>query len=216
MRKRLLFVFLLVVLVALSAYHFYKPAGTPSKIDVHNFDWSGEYEGEIVEVKKSDWPTSVIGPVIPPFRRFSLAKGIDEVIQRYQQAPLLPTWLPEGMRYADVYIGPVVIICYSDREVEDFRFANITIEISPSSYRVPSPEDLNRTLRHGEKLIQVGNIWVELVEKAHFGYPEVEEAFGPSPLAWFSKDGIYYMVGVKSPLTPQDLIKIIENMTTLH
>ena len=57
---------------------------------------------------------------------------------------------------------------------------------------------------------------VVLIEKAHFGYPEVEEAFGPSPLAYFYKDGLYYMVGVTAPLTPQDLIKIIESMTTFY
>lgn len=216
MSKRLLFVFLLIVLVALSAYNFYKPAGPRSKIDVDSFDWSGAYEGEIVEVEKPDWPTSVIGPVIPLFRRFSLARGIDEVIQRYHQSPLLPAWLPEGIRYADVYIGPVVIICYSDREVKDFRFANITIEISPASYREPTPDEFGKFLTPEENLIQIGDIWVVLTEKAHFGYPEVEEVFGPSPHAYFTLNGLYYQVGVKSPLTSQDLIKIIENMTTLH
>ena len=217
MRKRLLLVWGVMALLAVSLiYYRFTSSDNFVNIDVHGFYWSGENEGEMVEVRSSS-PTQG-SPPIPPFNRFSLARGIDEVTNRYKKTPLLPTRLPREMKFADVYIGPDVIICFSDRAVTDFRWANISIEISPSSAASAtySPEQLRKALEETNgTLIQIGDIWVSMIERAHSGFPEVDEAFGPFPLAWFWKDGLYYVMGVTPPLTPQDLTKIIESMKPL-
>ena len=122
----------------------------------------------------------------------------------------LPKWLPEGMRYAEVYMGPTTIICYSDRKVENFLFANVTIEVIkyPAQY-APTPDELKRIAESsGGRLMRINGAWVLLSEKAEIPY----EGFDHACIASFFKDDFYYMVGVKSPLTPQDLINVIESM----
>ena len=186
-------------------------------IDVGKFMYSGREEGEVVQVNPELNTTATVPP-IPPFQRYSLGKGIEEAIRVFGKAPLLPKWLPESMKYAEVYIGPVVLICFSDRVVSDFTFDNISIEVTgdtnPPSVEELKKEELSwRTYGWNLKLIQVGDIWITFSEKASLG-PYGDEIFGPSPLAIFWTGNLYYIMSAGSPLTPQDLIKIIESMTT--
>jgi len=210
--KRFLAIILLVVIVAVAGYLVYIHLSSPPihlNSTLSRLKYGGAKEGETIEVRPR---FKGAGIVIPPFKRYSLQRGLEEIAKKYGVMPKLPHWLPEGMTYAEVYIGPTDMICFSDRKVENFLFANITFEVK---YGVPQPrlEDIKKTIDPDQKqLIQVRNIWVVLIPKAHSGYLDVEEAFGPSPFAYFWDDGFYYMVSARSPLTTQDLIKIIESM----
>jgi len=213
MSKRFLLLPLLIVVVVASsvAYNFSKPAGGTkfSKVDTASFHWSGQKEGETIEIEP-DWSASVAAPYVPPFERFSLARGIDEAIKRLNgKGPLLPTLLPEGIKYADVYVGPDVIICYSYGGAEDYRSGNMGIEISPGPRRVPTPEELKPYLYPDQKLIQIGDKWVVITDEAHDW--ERGELY---ILATFYCDNLRYSVWARPPLTSQDVIKVIENMKT--
>lgn len=198
---------LLVILLVCTIYSL--PRGTTPDItlrntDVHSLAWSGEYEGEVVEVK---YTGPGIGPMTPPFNRFSLARGIEEFKRIFGRPPLLPTLLPENIKYVDVYIGgSVVIISFNDKEAESFEESKISIEISYNP-KPPSPDDLRKCLKEpDEKLLQIGDMWVWLKEKA----------WGQIPFALFFKDDLYYTIAAWPPITAQDLIKIIESMKPPH
>lgn len=209
-----LILFISVVVVILIAF---KPANSVN-IDVGDFKYGGGEEGEVVQPVHL---TDILAPIppYPPFNRYSLDRGVEEAVKTLGKAPMLPEWLPEGMRYAEVYTGPpVVIICFSDRAIKDFRYANVSIEVSvdnnpPSLETLRTLEESWREQGSDHKLVQVGDLWIVLCEKASPG-PDRAKIFGPSPspLAWFWKDNLYYIVGVGQPLTTQDLLKIIESM----
>jgi len=213
---------LLAIIVPMAIVLSFKPTTQVKyKIGDFEFEYGGDIEGETIEIKKlgsPEKPTTATSPPYPPFKRYSLTSGIQAVLNEYGEVPLLPTWFPEEMKFADVYMGPVTIISFSDRKVSDFRFANITIQVKlyPNP---PSLDELNKSVEYGKQqgnndlnLVQIGDTWVVLSEKAGLGDPEVEAMFGPSPLAWFFKDNYYYIICVKSPLTPQDMIKILESL----
>jgi len=210
--KRFLAIVLLVMIVAIAGFLVYIHLSSPSirlNATLSRLKYGGAKEGETIEVRPR---FKGAGIVIPPFKRYSLQRGLEEIAKKYRAVPKLPNWLPEGMAYAEVYIGPTDIICFSDRKIENFLFANISFEIK---YGVPQPrlEDIKKTIDPNRKrLIQVRDIWVVLIPEAHSGYLDVEEAFDPSPFAYFWDDDFYYMVSARSPLTAQDLIKIIESM----
>jgi hypothetical protein len=49
---------------------------------------------------------------------------------------MVPHYIPAGIKLSAVYYKCcplVVIIAYSDRDVKDYRYANIAIEIMPST-----------------------------------------------------------------------------------
>jgi len=100
---------LAVTLTMIAVQTLFKPATvtvqnstTLCKADLTNFDWSGQNEGETVLVKD---PSSSF-MYTPPFNRFSLTRGIDEATRRLGgRIPELPTLLPEGIKFADVYVG---------------------------------------------------------------------------------------------------------------
>lgn len=214
--KRLLLpALLLVVVVASSAYYFYKSPGevaanvTYCRVDIASFNWSGQNEGETVKVNP-DFPPGVIGFFMPPFNRFSLVRGIDEAAKRLGGGvPLLPTLLPEGMNYADVYVGPVVHICFSYAPAQDQRFADIVIEISCTSHP-SSLEELKGVVSSLPelKLIQVEDIWVIFHENEQSYQGAVYDS------GRFDHNGLYYQMSARHPLTMQDLIKIIGSMKT--
>jgi len=133
------------------------------------------------------------------------------------------------MVYADVYIGGgVVITTFSDSKTVDFTSAKITIqavvyENPPSEATIlqeyefekqhpqedivvtvtdPSGNIYNSTIgrTYPKTFFDVGNIHITLIAESQ------------PPIAYFWKNGIYYLVGVRSPLTSQDLIDIVKSM----
>ncbi|MEM2912853.1 MAG: hypothetical protein QXR06_00765 [Candidatus Bathyarchaeia archaeon] len=171
----------------------------------YEFEYGGSADGETIRIRED---ASTPTPPYPPFVRYSLATGINVILDECGRIPLLlPTWLPEGMKYADVYIGPVIIITFSYEKVEDFRFAEFGIHIK--RVRSGGLEELNETVEYARKrgendieLMKIGEIWAVVVRRANMAWI----------MAWFFKDDYYYIVSVKAPLTFQDLIKIIESM----
>ncbi|MBS7634272.1 hypothetical protein KEJ34_02070 [Candidatus Bathyarchaeota archaeon] len=178
----------------------------------YEFKYSGNAEGEIIEARVKT-PPGYFGsvPPLPPFKRYSLVTGIDLIVKQWKMSLLLPTWLPEGMKYADVYIGPVIIITFSYEKTEDFMGGEFGIQIKMGN-PPGTLDELNKTVepskREGDKyieLMKMGDIWAVVAKKR----PNTSFI-----MAWFFYKGeYYYIVDVKSPpLTLQDLVKIIESM----
>lgn len=218
-RKRfLLLALLLVAVVALSVYSFSKPVNITSSnttssntkfaiVNMDSFNWSGQNEGETI-VPESHSSSPYPEPAYPPFSRFSLIRGINEAPKRLGSVPMLPTLLPEGMNYADVYIGPTVDICFSYKATQDPRFADIVIEISRTGY-VPSTEQRKNSASTfpGFKLIQVGDTCVVINENAHDWDQGTTYI-----LADFFYNNLHYVFSARPPLTTQDVIIMIESM----
>ncbi|MEM1582073.1 MAG: hypothetical protein QXK89_06145 [Candidatus Bathyarchaeia archaeon] len=152
MRRRILIfmmlilvVLLIVPLTLLQLYSY--PISEP--LELSNLSWSGSVEGETVipVVKKLNFGLWHCPPY-PPFKRYSLVKGIDEIRTGWCEEPYLPTWLPRDIRYADVYIASVAIIAFGDIETEDFRYAKVVIQfVGPTlepSVRRENIEKYNR------------------------------------------------------------------------
>jgi len=217
MRKR--FLYLAIVLAALgvlsAAHNFSQPAGQAverptvfNAVDVRSLHWSGQHEGEALVIQSGNSPFATFMP--PTFNRFSLAKGVDEAARRLGgRVPLLPTLLPKGLNYADVYVGPDVIICYTYEAAADYRLSEVGVEVSKAPSRVPTPEERRRCLQPDQELIQISDIWVTITDNAHSGWNRETIV-----CASFHYKDPSYIVGGKSPLTKQDIIRIIESMKT--
>lgn len=211
----ILIVLLIVPLTLLQLYSY--PTSEP--LELSNLSWSGSVEGETVipVVKKLNFGLQHCPPY-PPFKRYSLVKGIDEIRTGWCEEPYLPTWLPRDIRYADVYIASVAIIAFGDIEMEDFRYAKVVIQfVGPTlepGVRRESIEDYRRMVEGSgdlgsvKKVIRVGDIWVDLAIDA----PVPEGPYERCHFASFWIEGNYYIVTVNPPLTPEDLLKIIESM----
>jgi len=212
MSKRFLLLTLLIVVVAvlaLSSNIFSAHDIRLVNVDATSLQWSGQNEGELVESRPSPLRDGLIGGLESSFNRFSLAVGVNKALERLGRVPLLPTLLPEGMKYADVYVGPDVVVTYGYEPGQDIHSGEIGIEISPGPYRVPTPEELRTYLSPEYQLIQIGDKWVEITDRAISGWNG--ERFN---YANFVYDGLDYGIGARYPLTTQDLIKIIESMKT--
>ncbi|MCD6369759.1 MAG: hypothetical protein J7L38_08210 [Thermoproteales archaeon] len=179
---------------------------------IEDFIYEGK-EGEVVEINPK-FPKGVRGVFIPPFKRFSLAKGVEEILKIFNgNLPLFPRWLPERMKYASVFIGPVIVICFSDRFMvpeKEFMFANVSIEVT----RMDAPPEMLLMAPHRGRILKIDSTWVVLATNASTGFWEVENVLGERPLhlAYFIKDGFHYLVSIEKPLTPQDLLRIVESM----
>jgi hypothetical protein len=94
-------------------------------------------------------------PSYPPFfevfmlqaREVSLEE-LRDIMKSHGYNVLIPHYIPHGIKFSAVYYKCcplVVVIAYSDRDVKDYRFANITIEIAPFHPKfAPSEEYLQR------------------------------------------------------------------------
>lgn len=130
----------------------------------------------------------------------------------------LPTWMPGHIRLTTIYYsGGLIMLSYSDRGITDYRYDNVTIQISVLYQRIPSPAELERIAEESPdtKALDVDGVCVVLNEKACWGDPELEELYGPSPFAYFWRDNHYYMVSVTPPITSDQLVEIIRNMKPL-
>ena len=178
-------------------------------------EYSGREEGEVVEIRPRYPKEIVSGIPIPPFKRYSIPKGLEVFLKIYGRLPRLPSWLPPYIKYASMYIGPEAVFCFSEEPEKDFRLGNVIIGVT-RIYGEPSPQELKSVVEDNPrlKLLKIDDTWIILCEKAYIGDLDVEEKFGVerTPLAWFFKDGFRYSIAVYPPLTTQDLIKIIESM----
>jgi hypothetical protein len=172
-------------------------------VDLADFRWSGQNEGETVLVK--DPPESLM--YTPPFKRFSLCRGIDEAAKRLGGAiPEVPTILPEGIGFADVYVGPDVMISYSYHGAENFRTDNITIEISRAPSRIPTVEERRLSLLPTEELVLAGDKWALITGRAFGCNGQLIVS------ATFFHGNLTYAIGAEPQLTKQDVISMIESM----
>lgn len=217
--RRLIVLSVLVsVSVVLAMLFFYNPLNnTPnpsgtnfSQVNLSALHWSGQIEGETVNRQTAN-SSSVRGMVIPPFSRYSLAMGLEEAAKRLGGKPLIPTLLPDGMTYSDVYIGPVVDICFSYNKTEDPTTVDIVIEIS-RGYMIPTLEEQKNAVSNltGVRMVQAGDIWVSIADRyVHDSATGLSWAEG-----YFFHESFYYAMSIKYPLTNQDLTTIIGSMKT--
>jgi len=218
MRRHILIVVALILIIVVIFSLLYFPSKHET-LSLLKLSWSGRVEGEIVTlvVRKLNFGIESL-PGYPPFERFSLVRGIEEIRSRWCEEPYLPTWLPEDIRYADVYIHSIAIIAFGDREMESFLYSKVTIQfvgprLEPKERR-ENIEEYKRTVEGPgalgsiRKAIKVGDIWVDLAINA----PVPAGPYERCHFALFWIEGNYYIVTVKPPLTPEDLLKIIRSM----
>ena len=126
--------------------------------------------------------------------------------------------MPGQIRLTAIYYSGIVILSYSDKGITNYRYANVTFEISTAYHSTPSSEELKRIAEQdpsNTKVLNIDGVWVVLIEKAHWGWPELEELYGPVPFAYFWLNSHYYMVSVKPPITSDQLVCIIRSMKLL-
>jgi hypothetical protein len=217
-RRQIVLSVLVSVSVVLAMLFFYNPFNTASnpsrtsfkQVNLSTLNWSGQNEGETVN-RQTENSDSVRGMNMPPFSRYSLSTGLQEAAKKLGGKPLIPTLLPDGMTYSDVYIGPVVDICFSYNKTEDPTTVDIVIEIS-RPYIIPSLEEQKNAVSNltGVRMIQAGDIWVSIADRYYH-----DPATG---LSWaegyFFHESFYYAMSIKYPLTNQDLTTIIGSMKT--
>jgi len=67
----------------------------PETLSLSKLSWSGKVEGEVITVVVRKLNFGIEGfPGYPPFERYSLIGGIEEIRSRWCEEPYLPTWLP--------------------------------------------------------------------------------------------------------------------------
>jgi hypothetical protein len=214
LRKRLLLATLLIISIsiAISLSYFNKssinsPSSTSfSKVDFSSLLASGQNEGEQVNFEQH-YEGAIRGIPVPSFRRYSLVEGLNQTYERLGVI-LVPTTLPEGITYSDVYIGPTVDLCFSYNRTDDPSRADIVIEIGSVSV-VPSVDYLKSHLLQGSQLIQAGDQWVTMHDDYVHNSDGQSWAFGH-----FFHNNLQYLVNARYPLTNQDLVTIIRNMRT--
>jgi hypothetical protein len=215
-KRPLLLGVLVIVVVVLSLFFFYNPFNNTasrtsfSQVDFSALHWSGQNEGETVN-RQTENSSSVRGMYIPPFSRYSLSTGLEEAAKLLGGKPLIPTRLPDGMIYSDVYIGPVVEICFSYNKSQNPLFSNVIIEIS-RPLTIPSLEEQksNKSNLTGVRTVQAGDTWVSIQDK-YYNDSEIGASWTPG---YFYYGSLYYAMNVKYPLTNQDLTTIIGSMKT--
>lgn len=204
------FVIALVALLIMYAYNPFSSTSVRTSFEPvigGNLLWSGQNEGETVSVVPH-YQQSVGGIFVPPFSRYSLSEGIAEA-RKQGMVPLVPTLLPVGMVYADVYIGPTVDVCFSYNKTEDPSYADLVIEMHGVS-TVPSIDDIKKNLWQGAQLFQVGDKWVEILND-YYHNPDTGFSWATGE---FFYGNVHYIVSAKYPLTNQDLTTIIGSMKT--
>lgn len=164
--------------------------------------WSGQKEGEKVTLLQSE------GPHVPyPFTRYSLEQGLNVTLNKLKgTVPLLPTLLPANIAYADVYIGPVVIIAWSSNAAADYRSSIIRVEITLNKRATPTDEQLNTTMLPGDELFRMSDTFGFIDEDARTGWGD------SAVIASFYNGNLHYVMTASPPVTKQDLLNVIQSM----
>jgi len=167
------------------------------------------------------------GPV--PIEKIAEKLTLEQLIARLKEINAsisLPTWMPKGFKLTMIYYKPpVILLVYSDRGITDYKYANVTIEVSLWYYGPPTKEELEdiasrsnndmhaRANKVVTKVVSVKNTWVLLTENARVGFPGLKPPYNIVTLADFIySDKHHYEITILPPLTTQDLINIIESM----
>lgn len=101
-----------------------------------------------------------------------LADGLD--IDLY-----LSTKMPGNVSLVAIYYKPpVIMLSYCDREVTDYRYDNVTIEISMWLHTPPTLEELKNP--DNLKVLNINGVRGILIEKARWGNPELQKLYGHS------------------------------------
>lgn len=126
----------------------------------------------------------------------------------------LPTWMPGNIAITAInYKSPVLMITCSDRGVTDYRYDNVTIEVVEGEVGPPLLEEWKEIAsRSGSDLLMVGGIWASVKENAPWGWPELQKLYGPSPYAYFWREGLYYSISATNTISKDQVIRIIESM----
>ena len=152
-------------------------------------------------------------------RRITLKELID-VADTHDIDLYLPTKMPDNISLAAIYYKPpVIILSYCDREVTNYWYDNVTIEISMWPHTPPTLEELEKIAEKDPDNLKVLNINGArgiLIKKAKWGNPELQELYGPSPYAYFWLGNHYYTISATPPITSNQLIEIIKSMKPLR
>ena len=169
--------------------------------------------------------TTTRGPV--PFYKIAERITFDELVDFVKNGNFtvyLPTWMPGQIRLRAIYhSGHLVMLSYSEGEITDYRYDNVTIEISLWHYRIPSKDELEQLVErlnkrlgvNRAKVLDVNGVRGVLDEAAPWGDPELQELYGPSPYAYFWYQNHYYAVSCTPPITTDQLVEIIKSMRPL-
>ena len=157
-------------------------------------------------------------PLYKVAKRITLKELID-VADTHDIDLYLPTKMPDNISLAAIYYKPpVIILSYCDREVTDYRYDNVTIEISMWSHTPPPLEELKKIAEKDPdnlKVLNINGVRGILIEKARWGNPELQELHGSSPYAYFWLGNHYYTISATPPITSDQLIEIIKSMKPL-
>jgi hypothetical protein len=113
---------------------------------------------------------------------------LKEIMKSYGFDLLVPHYISDGIKLSAVYYKCcplVVIIAYSDRDVKDYRFANIAIEIIPfDPVFAPSEEYLQRLNNPPKQyVVRIRDFVAVITPETEHGNPELRKLFGPYPMA---------------------------------
>ena len=158
-------------------------------------------------------------PLYKVAKRITLKELID-VANAHGIDLYLPTKMPDNISLVAIYYKPpVIMLSYCDREVTDYRYDNVTIQISMWLHTPPSLEDLKKIAEKDPdnlKVLDVNGAMGILIEKARWGNPELQEMYGSSPYAYFWLGDHYYTISATPPITSDQLIEIIRSMKPLR
>jgi len=164
-------------------------------------------------------------PSYPPiYKAFMLQarevslEELRDIMKSHGYDILIPHHIPDGIKLSAVYYKCcplVVIIAYSDKGVKDYRFANITIEIAPFDQKFAPSEEYLRRLNNPPKeyVVRFRDFVAVISPEAEYGDPELRKLSGPGPLAVVWHNGLEYIIGMKRPLTVEDLHSLLNSLS---
>jgi hypothetical protein len=99
--------------------------------------------------------------------------------------------------------------------VKDYRFANITIEIAPFDPKFAPSEEYLQRLNNPPKeyVVRIRDFVAVISPEAEYGDPELRKLFGPGPMAVVWHRGLEYIIGMKRPLTVEDLHLLLNSLS---
>lgn len=162
-------------------------------------------------------PVSYPVPLYKAAEKITLSELIN-ISKTHNITLYLPTKMPGNIKLVAIYYKPpVVLLSYSDREAPDYRYDNVTIEISIWPSAVPSFGELNLSVKNvtDSRVFSINGARGVLVEHAPWGDPELQKLYGPSPFAFFWIEGHYYIISASPPITGAQLLEIIGSLRPL-
>jgi len=122
------------------------------------------------------------GSIVPFYKiaeKITLNELID-VANTYDLNLYLPTKMPVDITLVAIYYKPpLIMLSYSDKEVTDYRYDKVTIEVSMMSQVAPSLEELELTAEKdpNNQVFSINSAKGILIERARWGDPELQELY---------------------------------------